>query len=122
MVWEDNSTGNSEIYYTKSVDGGISFGEPVDLSNSINDSMNPKIKLWGANSIAVVYDENNDIYYTSSDNGGLSFSPPEDISNNPQTRSTEPSIDFGASSRVKIIWIELDLPDCGTYATYKEHC
>ena len=62
------------------------------------------------NSIAVVYSENNDIFYTSSDNGGLSFSPPEDISNNPETLSTEPSIDFGDSSKVKIIWIELGLP------------
>ena len=46
VVWEDNSTGNSEIYYTKSIDGGNSFGEPINLSNSINDSLNAKIKFW----------------------------------------------------------------------------
>ena len=109
VVWEDNSTGNSEIYYSRSIDGGNSFIEPVNLSNSINDSMDAKIELWGARSIAVVFSENNDIYYTSSVDGGISFSPPEDISNNPETLSTDPNIDFADNAQVKIIWIEHDL-------------
>ena len=109
VVWEDNSTGNSEIYYSRSIDGGNSFIEPVNLSNSINDSMDAKIELWGAKSIAVVFSENNDIYYTSSVDGGISFSPPEDLSNNPETLSTDPNIDFADNAQVKIIWIEHDL-------------
>ena len=72
---------------SRSIDGGNSFIEPVNLSNSINDSMDAKIELWGARSIAVIFSENNDIYYTSSVDGGISFSPPEDLSNNPETLS-----------------------------------
>jgi hypothetical protein len=34
VVWNDNSTGNYEIYFTKSTDGGYTFSDLVNLSKN----------------------------------------------------------------------------------------
>ena len=106
---EDTMEGNSEIYYKRSIDGGKSFGKKINLSNSSDDSFDAKIKVWGEDKIGVVYRENNDIFYTSSDNNGESFSSPVNLSNNPETLSSDPTIEIVDGSQVKIVWVEEDV-------------
>ena len=43
VVWNDNSFGNFEIFYRKSIDKGITFGNINDLSNSNEMSISPTI-------------------------------------------------------------------------------
>ena len=35
VVWNDNSTGRSDIYFSKSIDGGVTFSAPQDLNTKI---------------------------------------------------------------------------------------
>ena len=36
IVWQDNTAGNGEIYFTSSNDSGKTFGEPINISNNNN--------------------------------------------------------------------------------------
>ena len=46
IVWQDdslsiNNTGNQDIFFKKSTDNGYHFGGPINLSNTIGDSISP---------------------------------------------------------------------------------
>jgi hypothetical protein len=46
VVWTDNSTGNYDILFTTSADGGATFGNVTNLSNNTGNSFDPKILLF----------------------------------------------------------------------------
>jgi hypothetical protein len=43
IVWPDNKTGNWDIFFVKSSDGGRTFDLPINLSNDPHFSGNPSI-------------------------------------------------------------------------------
>ena len=43
VVWSDNTPGSSEIFYRRSTDGGASFGDTVNLSNTTENSYAPRV-------------------------------------------------------------------------------
>jgi hypothetical protein len=43
VVWSDRSTGDTKIFYTRSTDGGVSFGDIVNISNSLEHPVNPAV-------------------------------------------------------------------------------
>src|SRR5919112_2206167 len=47
VVWNDDTSGNSEILYRKSTDGGASFGGTVNLSNTSGRSSTPAVAVSG---------------------------------------------------------------------------
>lgn len=46
VVWSDNTPGNIEILYKRSTDGGITFGNTINLSNNAGISLNPAIAYY----------------------------------------------------------------------------
>jgi BNR repeat-like domain len=71
VIWNDNSTKKYDIIIKTSSDGGITFSEPINLSNTTNsNSMNPQLAAT-ANELFVVWQEdisgNNEIYFTTVD-------------------------------------------------------
>ena len=57
LVWQDNRTGNDEIYLRKSSDGGITFGNATNLSDNVGNSQSPQIQALG-NITFVVWQDN----------------------------------------------------------------
>jgi len=85
-VWMDNVSGNYDILFTKSTDGGKSFGTPVDLSNLHSDSGYPRFAVSG-NNVYVTWTQtisrqNYDIFFAKSTNNGETFDKPVNLSNN----------------------------------------
>ena len=84
VVWSDDTVGNFEIYYRKSIDGGASFGSTVNLSNNGADSGSPAVDVSG-NNIYVVWDDftpgSTDIFYRKSTDDGVSFGSTVNLSN-----------------------------------------
>ncbi len=72
VVWADNSSGNSEILYSRSTNGGASFGGAVNISNTPGSSRLPAIAVSGQN-VYIVWDDNNNILFIRSTDGGASF-------------------------------------------------
>jgi len=81
MVWTHHS-----IYFEKSIDGGGTFGDPINLSkNTDRDSYLPYIAASGNNIYAVwtvASDRNHAIFFTKSTDGGHTFSDPVNLSKN----------------------------------------
>ncbi|MCX6162058.1 MAG: exo-alpha-sialidase, partial [Ignavibacteriae bacterium] len=77
VVWYDKRDGNTEEYYKRSTDGGITWGPDIRLTNNTAGSGHPSIAASGLNLHVVWYDGrdgNNEIYYKRSVDGGDNWS------------------------------------------------
>jgi hypothetical protein len=77
VVWEDDTAGNDEILYRRSLDGGTTFPNVIkNLSSNSEDSVSPAIAAVG-NSVHVVWSDasvgNGDIFYRRSLDNGTTF-------------------------------------------------
>ena len=85
-VWMDNTSGNYNILFAKSSDGGKSFGTPVNISNQHADSGYPQFAVNGKNVYVTwtqtITTQNYDIFFVKSTNNGDTFDTPINISNN----------------------------------------
>ena len=85
LVWQDNSTGNEEIFLRKSTNGGITFGNTTNVSNNTGISKSPQIESFGNNTFVVWQDNstgNEEIFLRKSTNGGITFGNTTNVSNN----------------------------------------
>lgn len=79
VVWHDDriASNNREIYYKRSTDGGITWGEDIRLTIASGTSEYPTIAASGS-LVHVVWDDNRNIkygiYYKESMDAGLSWS------------------------------------------------
>ncbi len=85
-VWMDNTSGNYDILFTKSVDGGNTFAKPVDISNLKGDSGYPQFAVW-QNNLYVTWTQtmsgiNYDVFFAKSSDNGNTFDAPINLSNN----------------------------------------
>jgi len=86
VVWHDNRDGNFEIYYKRSIDGGISWGADTRLTNNTAVSQNPSVSVSGLVVHVVWYDTrdgNSEIYYKRSTDGGSNWGVDTRLTNNP---------------------------------------
>src|SRR5882724_4682044 len=86
VVWEDDTDTNSNILFSRSTDGGVTFSAAKSLSNTSGSSFNPRIAVDAGGSINVVWQDSPDFFRTSnvffsrSNDGGNTFSTPINLS------------------------------------------
>lgn len=84
VVWQDYRDNNSEIYYKRSTDNGISFGNDVRLTNNTGQSVLPEVTVSGSN-VHVVWEEDisgdYEIFYIRSTDNGATWGPVIRITN-----------------------------------------
>jgi hypothetical protein len=109
LVWENDSPGNFDIFYTRSTDGGQNFSALMNLSNSPGTSRTAQIATDLGGNINVVWADNTppssstDIFYSRSSNAGASFSAPQNIANNAGF-STNPSLAVDPGGNINVAW------------------
>jgi len=117
VTWDDFTTGNDEIFYSKSTDGGATFngatlgnppGSPINLSNSSVESKLPQIAVSGSN-VYLVWQEkttstNKEVYFVKSTDSGSTFSSAVNLSNN-SGNSIAPAI-TALGNNVGMIWVD----------------
>ena len=85
VVWQDNTTGNYDIYFAHSVDNGANFGPVINLSKNSGASELPQVTSEG-NNVYVVWQDNTtgnyDIYFAHSVDNGANFGPVINLSKN----------------------------------------
>ncbi len=86
VVWHDFRNGGSpEIYYKRSIDGGVNWGVDTRLTNNPFDSNNPSVSVSGL-AVHVVFsswrDGNSEIYYKRSIDGGVNWGADIRLTNN----------------------------------------
>lgn len=109
VVWENDTTGSFDIFFSRSVDKGATFSVPSDISNS-GAAQASQIGLDAKGNINVVWQENtpSDIYFARSSDGGASFSSAVNISNDPGF-SDNPFLTIDAGGNINVAW-EDDTP------------
>ncbi len=106
VVWTSSFSGDYKIYYKHSTDGGITWGDDVQLTNNIK-SYNPSIAITGTNVHVTWNDErdgNLEIYYKRSTDGGLTWDSDTRLTSDPFD-SNFPSIAVYGSN-VHIVFID----------------
>ncbi len=107
VVWHDQRDGNSEIYYKRSVDGGISWENDTRLTDDSASSTYPSIAAIG-NNVHVVWEEwrngDADIYYKRSLDEGTSWGLDTRLTDNPGW-SERPSVTT-SNSNVHVVWYD----------------
>ena len=78
LTWWDNKTGNNEVFFAGSNDGGKTFGKPINLSNAKGGSADSQIAASGKNVYVTWWEKNQTanipVMKISTDNG-KSFGP-----------------------------------------------
>jgi len=106
IVWQGNSTGSWEIYYTKKV--GESFLTPVNVSKTLSNDMNPCLYVDSNENIHVAWngydDKDSEIYHVkSSNNINLNFSNIVNITAN-DFDDYNPSLFVDLFGEIHIAW------------------
>jgi len=85
VVWVSDATGNNDIFFSRSTDGGNSFSTPLNLSNDAPDSLSPQLAVDASGSINVVWESDDikfGVLFSHSTDGGATFSTPVDLATN----------------------------------------
>jgi hypothetical protein len=105
LVWNDNTPGNPEIYFKRSVDGGLTWTANKRLTNNAGNSYAPAIAVDGSNVFVVWHDgtpDNWEIYFKRSVDGGLTWTMDKRLTNNTGS-SYAPAIAVDGSN-VFVVW------------------
>jgi len=113
VVWEDQTLGNSEVFFRRSTDGGITWDPPLEqpaanLSANTDDSRNPQIAVSGNIVLAMWTDlvapNNYNLVYRRSTDGGITFEPVQSLQTGAFVIVTS-QISFNDST-VHVVWTE----------------
>jgi hypothetical protein len=105
VVWQDTRDGNNEIYYKRSTDAGISWGEDIRLTINTAESKYPSVAVSGS-VVHVVWRDRRDvnwvIYYKRSTDAGISWGADTRLTNN-TAWLWNPSVAISGSF-VHVVW------------------
>jgi len=109
VVWSDDTSGNDEIYYKRSSDGGTTWSGDKWLTSNTGASLCPAITERPGGTIHVVWQEetpgNKEIYYRGSSDAGLTWKAPRRITWT-TTDSQLPAVGQDAGGRVHVVWYD----------------
>jgi predicted neuraminidase len=118
MVWQDDTPGNEEIYYSKSVDGGATWSSAQRLTWTALFSGVPAIIVDSSGYLHIVwYDStpgNNEIYYKKSTNGGANWTSAQRLTY-ALGGSMWPAIAVDSSGPLHLVWADNKLGDFDIY-------
>jgi hypothetical protein len=107
IVWTDSTPTNFDIFYRRSINGGVNFEATKNISDNTGGSFAPEIAVSGS-SVHVVWEDVTttsgiaDIFYRRSTNNGVAFHPIKNLSGNAGS-SVFPSI-ATSGSNVHVVW------------------
>ena len=107
VVWQDNTSGNAEIYYKKSTNGGATWTTAKRLTSTSGLSQNPDIAIDGSGNPHVVWQDNTpgnvEVYYKKSADGGATWAANQRLTWT-AGGSVFPVIGAGPSGRIHLAW------------------
>lgn len=107
IVWEDDSSGFSDIYYKKSTDGGSTWSISKRITWNLNDSKIPDIVVDYSGNIHIVYQQfwsPSFIAYKKSEDGGVNWGPIVRL--NWAHSGYWPVIDVDSKDGIHVVWQE----------------
>jgi hypothetical protein len=112
VIWKEKRAGNTDIFFTRSSDGGATFDAAINLSDTGGKSSQYALSASG-DSVRIAWREKSvngsDIFYRSSTDRGTSFGNPQNVSQSPGKSTSPVIISSGRGAEVHVLWEE-DLP------------
>ncbi len=109
VVWKDETSGKSEIYFRKSASGGATWGVAQRLTWNSGWSEKPELAIDSGNAIHIVwYDDtpgNAEIFYKRSTNGGTTWGSTQRLTWN-SGWSGYPAIAIDSSKTIHVVWYD----------------
>jgi hypothetical protein len=107
-VWEDDTASNSNILFSRSTDGGVTFSTaPQNLSNSTGYSYSPRIAVDASGGVNVLWVDTTPgyraVFFRRSADGGATFSAPTNVSKGPAD-SGNPEVAVDAGGNIIVVW------------------
>jgi len=120
-VWTDKSPGNSDTFFTRSTNKGISIENPINLSNNTGISAWPRFVVSGNDVFVTWYDYTlckSEIFLAKSTDGGdkfetINLSETPGVSYNPWIASS--------NDILYVVWNDSTFPD-GSLPRYETEC
>ena len=138
LLWEDATSGNSDIFFVRSADNGDTFDRKINLSHSKGNSVFAQMAAYGGNVYVVWSDDdtqeveegqvsnattmtrhsmmthetNSDIFFSKSNNEGSTFSDVKKLSDG-EGESVFPGV-VASRSNVFIVWSKYDVSSNST--------
>jgi phage terminase large subunit-like protein len=107
VLFYDDTPGNNEIYYLRSLDGGATWSLPTRLTWTSAYSERPAMAIDSSNLIHVVWVEgtpgNAEIYYLKSPDGGSTWSKPQRLTWT-SGASDSPAIAIDSKNGIHVSW------------------
>jgi len=85
LVWEDDREEKVDVYYKRSTDDGVTWGEDVKLTNLTPQTIEPIPRLVTSENVVLILFSNRTengehVFYVLSQDAGAHFSPPKQLS------------------------------------------
>lgn len=107
IVWEDNTSGNYELYFKSSSDAGVNWSPPKRLTYNTQNSKRPVIINDSTGNLHLVWHQpdilNGEIYYKKSTNSGSTWTSPTRLTWNAGS-SWLPAIAVSQSGTLHVVW------------------
>lgn len=109
VVWENDSPGNFEVFFSRSTDSGLNFSAPLNVSNRSGFSTAPLVAAEPAGGIDVIWLDttppatNTDVFFSRSADGGTTFSPSANLSNS-TFFSNNPALAVDFAGNINVVW------------------
>jgi hypothetical protein len=109
VAWFDRSTGNGDIFLSRSRDNGEHWEAVKSVPNNMNESISPALAVGPGGRIHLAWTEdageNSEIFLTRSLDGGNSWYVPVNVSGS-EGYSRRPDIALDESGNLCIVWLD----------------
>jgi hypothetical protein len=106
-VWEDDTPGNSEIYFKSSADGGGTWSANKRLTWTEGDSWVPSLSVGPSGDLHLIWSDDTpgypELYYKGSADGGVTWTTNERLTWNSGTSET-PAVSVDPSGNIHVFW------------------
>ena len=126
VLWVQGDEDNTDLYLKISRDGGLTFGNTINLSNNpASLSYHPKIVASGENVYIVWEDDdgnsgNSDIFFMKSSDEGKSFTDKSNLSNDPSGSGT-PQLSVSGGGEVYVAWMGTSPDNTDVFLTQSQN-
>jgi hypothetical protein len=103
IAWWDDSPGYWAAFFSRSIDGGVTFSTPQNLSNDPSGTSPPNIAVDSAGNIYVVWASDAGGGFLTRSSDGSNFSTPVRIANN---IGGPPTIALGPDGSIDLGWVD----------------